>query len=174
VIWFDTLATLVERSGELDMIVVVGTAKVMGVAIDPPCNIATSCVDPLWTTVDVWIEGWGMALSAETAELAAELTEVTPDPVLVVELLPDVELLPVKLFPDSEPVLVVRLLLDVELLLNVALLPTVEPVPFPDAWLEEAMLVVLMLLVLEMAELWILETAVVFKKLGETAKPTVL
>ncbi len=72
-----------------------------------------------------------MALSAETAELAAELTEVTPDPVLVVELLPDVELLPVKLFPDAEPVLV-RLLLDVELLLNVALLPTVEPVPFPD------------------------------------------
>lgn len=29
------------------MIVVVGTAKVMGVAIDPLCNIATSCVDPL-------------------------------------------------------------------------------------------------------------------------------
>lgn len=74
-----------------------------------------------------------MALSAETAELAAELTEVTPDPVLVVELLPDVELLPVKLFPDAEPALVVRLLLDVELLLNVTLLPTVEPVPFPDA-----------------------------------------
>jgi hypothetical protein len=68
-----------------------------------------------------------MALSAETAERAAELTEVTPDPVLVVELLP------VKLFPDAEPVLAVRLLLDVEMLLNVALLPTVEPVPFPDA-----------------------------------------
>jgi hypothetical protein len=29
VIWFDMLATLVERSGELDVIVVVGTAKVM-------------------------------------------------------------------------------------------------------------------------------------------------
>jgi hypothetical protein len=36
------------------------------------------------------------------------------------------------------------------------------------------MLVVLMLLVIEMAELWILETAVVFNKLGETVKPTVL
>ncbi len=46
-IWFDTLATLVERPGGLDVIVVVGTVKVTGVAIDPPCNIATSCVDPL-------------------------------------------------------------------------------------------------------------------------------
>jgi hypothetical protein len=39
------------------VIVVVGTAKVMGVAIDPPCKTATSCVDPLPTTVDVQIEG---------------------------------------------------------------------------------------------------------------------
>ena len=46
-IWFDTLATLVKRSGELDMIVVVETAKVIGIAIDPPCNIATGCVDSL-------------------------------------------------------------------------------------------------------------------------------
>lgn len=46
-IWFDTLATLVERSGELDVIVVMGTAKVTGVAIDPSRNTATSCVDPL-------------------------------------------------------------------------------------------------------------------------------
>ena len=71
-----------------------------------------------------------MALSAETAELAVEITKVTPDLVLVIELLPDVELPPVKPFSDAEPVLVVKLLLDVELLLNIALLPTV---PFPDA-----------------------------------------
>lgn len=70
-----------------------------------------------------------MALSAETAKLAAKLTEVTPDLVLVVELLPDIDLLPV----NTEPVLVVRLLLDIKLLLNVALLPTVEPGLFPDA-----------------------------------------
>lgn len=52
-IWFDTLATLVERSGELDVIEVMGIEKVMGVIIDPPCKTATSCVDSLWTTVDV-------------------------------------------------------------------------------------------------------------------------
>lgn len=45
-IWFDTLATLVERSGEFDVNVVVGPAKVMGVGIDPPCKIPITCVVP--------------------------------------------------------------------------------------------------------------------------------
>jgi hypothetical protein len=52
-----------------------------------------------------------VASSAEIAELAAELTEVTPDPVLVVKPLP----------------------LNVELLSAVDLFFDVEPVPFPDA-----------------------------------------
>lgn len=34
-IWFDTAATLVDRSGELDVIVVAGAEKVMGEPVAP-------------------------------------------------------------------------------------------------------------------------------------------
>ena len=80
--------------------------------------------------------------------LSAEIAELAAEPT---EVIPDVELV-------------------------VGLLPDAEPVPFPDAWLEEVMLVVLVLpvlLVLEVAEFRILGT-VVFDALGVTVTPTVL